>query len=72
MNLLSKRAILISRRYRPREYNTDVERWDPLTAGASATLGVLTDFTSALGGTFVNPFKEIRKARLAGRDAAGE
>jgi hypothetical protein len=46
----------------------DVERWDPLTAGASATLGILTDFTSALGGTFVNPFREVRQARLAGGD----
>lgn len=44
----------------------DVKRWDPLTAGASATLGVLTDFTSALGGTFINPFKEVRQARLEG------
>ena len=55
-------------RYRPKEYNLDVERWDPLTAGASATLGILTDFTSALGGTFVNPFKKVRQARLAGGD----
>ena len=39
-----------------------------MTAGASATLGVLTDFTSALGGTFINPFKEVRKARLDGRN----
>ncbi|USP74649.1 glycosyltransferase family 1 protein [Curvularia clavata] len=54
--------------YRPKEYNIDVERWDPLTAGASATLGILTDFTSALGGTFVNPFKKVRESRLAGGD----
>ncbi|KAH8707657.1 hypothetical protein GQ44DRAFT_816275 [Phaeosphaeriaceae sp. PMI808] len=51
--------------YRPKDYNTDVERWDPLTAGVSATLSTLTDFTSALGGTFVNPFKEFKKARVA-------
>ncbi|EUC43587.1 glycosyltransferase family 1 protein [Bipolaris oryzae ATCC 44560] len=56
--------------YRPKEYNMDVERWDPLTAGASATLGIVTDFTSALGGTFVNPFKKVRQARLAGSDGA--
>ena len=37
-----------------------------MSAGASATLGVLTDFTSAVGGTFVNPFKEYKRARLAG------
>jgi len=60
--------MLILARYRPKEYNMDVERWDPLTAGASATLGILTDFTSALGGTFVNPFREVRQARLAGGD----
>ncbi|CAI6321577.1 unnamed protein product [Periconia digitata] len=52
--------------YRPKEYNTDVERWDPLTGGASATLGIMTEFTSALGGTFINPFKDYKQARLAG------
>lgn len=57
---------LTSVRYRPRAFNTEVQRWDPLTASASATLGVVTDFTSALGGTFVNPFAEVKKARLAG------
>ncbi|XP_014556216.1 glycosyltransferase family 1 protein [Bipolaris victoriae FI3] len=56
--------------YRPKQYNMDLERWDPLTAGASASLGIVTDFTSALGGTFVNPFKKARQARLAGSDSA--
>lgn len=46
--------------------NTDVQRWDPVTGGASATLGIVTDFTSALGGTFINPFKEYKQARLTG------
>jgi hypothetical protein len=58
--------MLIAARYRPKDYYADAERWDPVTAGASATLGILTDFTSALGGVFVNPFKEMKRVRGAG------
>lgn len=57
---------LTATRYKPTEYNLDVTRWDPVTAGASATLGILTDFTTALGGTFINPFKEYKRAQVAG------
>ncbi|KAM0583636.1 hypothetical protein ACHAQF_008401 [Verticillium nonalfalfae] len=48
---------------RCKEYHVENERWDPLTAGASATLGIATDFTSALGGIWVDPFKEVRRVR---------
>ncbi|KAF9730998.1 hypothetical protein PMIN03_007952 [Paraphaeosphaeria minitans] len=51
--------------YQPKDYNMGVERLDPFSAGASATLGVLTNFTSALGGTFIDPFKQHKQARLA-------
>lgn len=60
------RTILISTRYKPSDYNLEVTRWDPLTAGASATLGLITDFTTALGGTFINPFKDYKQAKEAG------
>jgi sterol 3beta-glucosyltransferase len=65
--------MLMAARYRPKDYYLDVERWDPLTAGASATLGILTDFTSAFGGVFINPFKEMNRVRSAGGgdDSAG-
>ena len=48
------------------DYNVENRRWDPLTAGASATLGTITDFTSALGGTFIDPFKEVKRVRGSG------
>ncbi|KAF2182922.1 glycosyltransferase family 1 protein [Zopfia rhizophila CBS 207.26] len=54
--------------YRPKEYYTDVKRWDPLTASASSTLGIMTDFTSALGGTLIDPYKEYKKVRTNGND----
>ncbi|KAM4067292.1 UDP-glucoronosyl and UDP-glucosyl transferase domain-containing protein [Hirsutella rhossiliensis] len=57
--------------YRPRQYDTQVSRWDPLTAGASSVLGIATEFTSALGGTFVDPYKEFRRARSNGVDSSG-
>lgn len=56
----------MSTRYKPSDYNLDVTRWDPLTAGASATFGLITDFTTALGGTFINPFKDYKQAKEAG------
>ncbi|KAH7150277.1 hypothetical protein B0J13DRAFT_549849 [Dactylonectria estremocensis] len=48
---------------RPKEYHVENRRWDPLTAGASSTLGTITDFTTALGGTFIDPFKEMKRVR---------
>ncbi|KAF9874750.1 sterol glucosyltransferase [Colletotrichum karsti] len=54
---------------RTREYNTDVKRWDPITGGASSLLGIVTDFTFALGGTFIDPWKEYKRARASGREA---
>ncbi|KAH6874369.1 hypothetical protein B0T10DRAFT_498827, partial [Thelonectria olida] len=54
---------------RSREYHTENERWDPITAGASSTLGTITDFTTALGGTFINPYKDYRRA---GQDGSGQ
>ncbi|KAM0503059.1 hypothetical protein ACHAQF_006688 [Verticillium nonalfalfae] len=47
--------------YRPKEYIVDNKRWDPLTAGASSVLGTITDFTTALGGTFIDPFREMKR-----------
>ncbi|KAM0616607.1 hypothetical protein ACHAP0_002154, partial [Verticillium nonalfalfae] len=49
--------------YRPKEYIVDNKRWDPLTAGASSVLGTITDFTTALGGTFIDPFREMKRVR---------
>ncbi|KAM6525894.1 hypothetical protein FALCPG4_011426 [Fusarium falciforme] len=48
------------RPYRAREYQIEQARWDPLTAGASSTLGTMTEFTTALGGIFVDPYRHIR------------
>lgn len=39
-----------------------------MTAGASSTLGTITNFTSALGGTFVDPFIQIKRVRDTGGD----
>ncbi|KAF6803242.1 sterol glucosyltransferase [Colletotrichum sojae] len=54
---------------RSREYCTDVKRWDPVTGGASSVLGTVTDFTVALGGTFIDPWKEYKRARSSGHEA---
>ncbi|KAL0929369.1 sterol glucosyltransferase [Colletotrichum truncatum] len=51
---------------RTREYDTDVRRWDPVTGGAASVLGTMTDFTTALGGTFIDPFKAYKEARRNG------
>uniref|UniRef100_A0A0D2Y1L5 Uncharacterized protein n=1 Tax=Fusarium oxysporum (strain Fo5176) TaxID=660025 RepID=A0A0D2Y1L5_FUSOF len=57
---------------RPKEYLVENERWDPLTAGASSVLGTMTDFTSALGGAFIDPFKDVKRVRPDGtRRSAG-
>ncbi|WYZ45983.1 hypothetical protein EsH8_IX_000208 [Colletotrichum jinshuiense] len=53
---------------RAREYDTDVKRWDPITGGASSLLGTVTDFTAALGGTFIDPWKEYKLARASGHE----
>ncbi|KAI9167696.1 Sterol 3-beta-glucosyltransferase [Paramyrothecium foliicola] len=52
---------------RTKEYDTDARRWDPFTGGAAAILGTMMDFTSALGGTFVDPFKAYKEARHKGK-----
>ncbi|KAI8298065.1 Sterol 3-beta-glucosyltransferase [Colletotrichum sp. SAR11_240] len=54
---------------RTKEYNTDVTRWDPITGGASSLLGTVTDFTVALGGTFIDPWKEYKRSRASGHEA---
>ncbi|KAF5712393.1 sterol glucosyltransferase [Fusarium mundagurra] len=56
---------------RPKEYLVENQRWDPVTAGASSVLGTMTDFTSALGGAFIDPFKDVKRVRPDGtrRDA---
>ncbi|TID06936.1 Sterol 3-beta-glucosyltransferase UGT80B1 [Colletotrichum higginsianum] len=54
---------------RTNEYDTDVKRWDPLTGGASSLLGTITDFTFALGGTFIDPWKAYKRTRTSGQDA---
>ncbi|KAF5643402.1 sterol glucosyltransferase [Fusarium tjaetaba] len=57
---------------RPKEYLVENERWDPVTAGASSVLGTVTDFTSALGGAFIDPFKDVKRVRPDGtRRSAG-
>lgn len=50
---------------RSKEYHVESKRWDPLTAGASSTLGTITDFTTALGGAFIDPFLEMKRVRKA-------
>jgi sterol 3beta-glucosyltransferase len=37
----------------------------------SSVLGTITDFTSALGGTFVDPFKEVKHVRASGNNERG-
>ncbi|EXA30688.1 hypothetical protein FOVG_17953 [Fusarium oxysporum f. sp. pisi HDV247] len=49
-------------------YDTDVERCDPLTGGASSVLGMLTDMTVALGSAFIDPFKEYKRHRKQPRE----
>ncbi|KAJ3943083.1 uncharacterized protein N0V96_007316 [Colletotrichum fioriniae] len=44
-------------------------RWDPITGGASSLLGIVTDFTVALGGTFIDPWKEYKRYRASGHEA---
>ena len=51
-----------------RTYNTDVDRWDPFTGGASAVVGSLTDMTVALGRTFIDPYKAYNEHRLQTAD----
>lgn len=57
-------------RLRSKDYHIENKRWDPLTAGASSTLGTITDFTSALGGTFIDPFKEVKRVRNGDSNAS--
>lgn len=57
---------------RTKEYDTDVKRWDPITGGASSLLGTVTDFTLALGGTFIDPWKEYKRSRASGHEAGSE
>lgn len=51
---------------RSKDYIVETKRWDPLTAGASSTLGTITNFTSALGGTFVDPWIEMKRVHDTG------
>ena len=51
---------------RSKAYIVANKRWDPLTAGASSTLGTITNFTSALGGTFVDPFIQMKRVHDTG------
>ncbi|KAM0358606.1 hypothetical protein ACHAO7_003691 [Fusarium culmorum] len=51
---------------RPKDYRIENQRWDPLTAGASSVLGTMTDFTTSLGGTFIDPFKEMKRVKQDG------
>ncbi len=55
---------------RVREYDTDVRRWDPLSGGAASTLGTVTDFGLSLGGLFVDPYKEYKRAAAGGRSGS--
>ncbi|ETS77967.1 hypothetical protein PFICI_10029 [Pestalotiopsis fici W106-1] len=55
---------------RSREYDTDVRRWDPLSGGAASTLGTMTDFTMALGGVFIDPFKAYKRVKRQGNDGS--
>lgn len=50
-------------RLQPKVYHVDPQRRDPLTATASSLLGMMTDFTTSLGGTFINPYKEYKRNR---------
>jgi sterol 3beta-glucosyltransferase len=43
-----------------------IKRWDPLTAGASSALGMVANFTSALGDTFVDPFVQMKRVHDTG------
>ncbi|KYK61809.1 hypothetical protein DCS_02953 [Drechmeria coniospora] len=49
-------------------YHIDINHWDPLTAGAASLFGTVSNFTVALGGTFVDPYKKYRSALSSGKD----
>lgn len=51
---------------RSKTHIVENKRWDPLTAGAASTLGTITNFTSALGGTFVDPFIQMKRVHDTG------
>ncbi|KAH6643326.1 glycosyltransferase family 28 domain-containing protein [Truncatella angustata] len=58
---------------RSKEYDTDVQRWDPVSGGAASILGTMTDFSKALGGVFIDPFKSYKRVgeKGDGESAAG-
>ncbi|KAI4599417.1 hypothetical protein KJ359_001859 [Pestalotiopsis sp. 9143b] len=70
--LVTQRKIKIDEHkpLRSKEYNTDVRRWGPLSGGASSTLGTMTDFTVALGGVFIDPFKSYKRIQAQGNVAS--
>ncbi|KAK4205486.1 hypothetical protein QBC40DRAFT_320357 [Triangularia verruculosa] len=57
--------------FHSKEYHLEQVRWDPLTAGASSTLGTIADFTVALGGTFIDPYEKYKLARSERGTGAG-
>ncbi|KAH8901727.1 UDP-Glycosyltransferase/glycogen phosphorylase [Thozetella sp. PMI_491] len=61
--LVAEKRIKLSnlKSLRPKEYDTDVRRWDPLSGGAASTFGTLTDFTTSLGGLFIDPYKAYKR-----------
>ncbi|KAH8747024.1 hypothetical protein F5883DRAFT_584558, partial [Diaporthe sp. PMI_573] len=66
--LIAQKRIQLSqlKPLRTREYDTDVERWDPLSGGAASTLGTMTDFTVSLGGLFIDAYTAYKKAAAGG------
>lgn len=49
-------------RLRPKVYHLGPQRWDPSTASASSMLGMMTDFTTSLSGTFIDPCNRASRA----------
>ncbi|KAK6220688.1 hypothetical protein LQW54_001879 [Pestalotiopsis sp. IQ-011] len=60
-------AVLIAQK----KINIDeLKPWDPLSGGASSTLGTMMDFTVALGGVFIDPFKCLQRVKAEANGAS--
>lgn len=48
-------------RFRSKEYDTEVRRWDPVSGLATSTFGTVTAFTKSLAGLFVDPYVAYKR-----------
>lgn len=58
--------------YRAKQIEIESKRWDPLSAGSSTLVDTVMDFTSDGKNMFVQPIKEIQKAKTLRRANSGE